>query len=178
MNDHRNVSEHSAVGGLGRFPWRLLGVALCWCLLGLWIGGCGAGMGGQSAREPDEAPEAVSDATARFDQAEQDLRDTLLATGQDLFEESGAYEDLPPGQPGMAPPSPAPPAMGRAHQSQAARNRCSRACRALASMQRSADRLCSLAGEDDPQCENVRHRVRAARRLVRQWCSDCSALFG
>jgi hypothetical protein len=175
MQDDRNRPEPGAIGRPTRAFCRCLGLWIGGGLIGLWLGGCGAGMDGQSAQEPVGEPETVAQSTARFDQAERDLQDSLIATGQGRHEHDDEGVDSP-GQPGMVPPSaPPPPGVGRAHQAQAGQSRCDRACRALASMQRSADRLCSLAGESDQRCDNVRHRVRAARHLVRQLCSDCSA---
>ncbi len=52
-------------------------------------------------------------------------------------------------------------------------DRCLIACRALASMQRSATRLCELTGEDDVRCEDVRDRVEQARQLVSGECPSC-----
>lgn len=40
-----------------------------------------------------------------------------------------------------------------------ASGRCERACRALASMERSAERLCELAGADDERCASARERL-------------------
>ncbi len=172
MQDDRTLPDTGAIGRTDRSTSRLLGAVLCWCLLALWLGGCGAGMDGQSARDPAEEPETVSDATARFDQAEGALEDSLLAPGQGRSEWSEPGDDAP-GQPGMVPPPS--PAVGRVRELEVAASHCARACRALASMQRSADRLCSLAGEADQRCANVRDRLRAARRLVRQLCTDCRA---
>lgn len=52
---------------------------------------------------------------------------------------------------------------------------CVHACRALRSMTRSAERLCSLAREDGEQrmCEDARRRVREARVVVRSACRRC-----
>jgi hypothetical protein len=51
---------------------------------------------------------------------------------------------------------------------------CETACRALASMSRSADHICLLAGDSSDHCTNARERVRAASERVRQSCSDCA----
>ncbi|MBN1608168.1 MAG: hypothetical protein JW940_16160 [Polyangiaceae bacterium] len=45
---------------------------------------------------------------------------------------------------------------------------CDIACRALASMRRSAERLCVLAGADHPRCQQASSRVHAAAQRVRQ----------
>ncbi len=58
--------------------------------------------------------------------------------------------------------------------SRRALNRCVFACRALASMARSATRLCLLTGVGDRRCQSAQNRVRAARVLVRSSCPACS----
>jgi len=55
---------------------------------------------------------------------------------------------------------------------------CSIACRALASMRRSADRVCALApsaSPDAPRCDDAKDRVTKAERRVRERCPGCSA---
>jgi hypothetical protein len=52
---------------------------------------------------------------------------------------------------------------------------CERACRALRSMIRSADRLCAMA-EDDAEkrvCDEAQRRVRWAKDTVRSNCRRC-----
>jgi hypothetical protein len=52
--------------------------------------------------------------------------------------------------------------------------RCAVACRALGSMRRSADRICTLTAADDSRCTNARQRVtRASQRVERAGCA-CS----
>jgi len=57
----------------------------------------------------------------------------------------------------------------------AAGNACSRACRALRSMQRAADRFCALSTteEERRRCDDVRDRYRRARERVRDACGSC-----
>lgn len=50
---------------------------------------------------------------------------------------------------------------------------CAVACRALQSMQTSADHLCKLAGEGDGRCDDARGRVRGATARVRSVCPGC-----
>ncbi len=67
-------------------------------------------------------------------------------------------------------------ALDRAATELSAANRdCALACKALASMRRSADRICELAGPGDPdgRCRQARERVRDAQTRVRGGCSDC-----
>lgn len=50
---------------------------------------------------------------------------------------------------------------------------CDTACRALASMERSAERICALAGEGDARCENARAMVKTSRERIQAsgcWC--------
>lgn len=50
---------------------------------------------------------------------------------------------------------------------------CDTACRALASMERSAERICALAGEGEARCESARAMVKASRERVQTsgcWC--------
>jgi hypothetical protein len=53
---------------------------------------------------------------------------------------------------------------------------CTAACRALASMERAAGRLCSLASEpsEQRQCEDAKDRLERARARVRGSCGPCS----
>ena len=50
---------------------------------------------------------------------------------------------------------------------------CAVACRALESMIRAADRICSL--EPGPRCTRARKKVADAKRRVREACPDCAA---
>lgn len=52
------------------------------------------------------------------------------------------------------------------------RDRCEHACRALESLERSADRICELDG-DGPRCRAARDRVADARARVRTACGAC-----
>lgn len=50
---------------------------------------------------------------------------------------------------------------------------CDTACRALASMERSTERICALAGETDTRCTSARSMVKASRDRVQAsgcWC--------
>lgn len=52
---------------------------------------------------------------------------------------------------------------------------CDLACRALASMHRSADGICSLTGDTDPHCTRARSRTSEAERRVRQAGCACAS---
>jgi len=50
---------------------------------------------------------------------------------------------------------------------------CHTACRALASMERSATHLCELTGDGDPRCGDARSRLSAASAKVKASCPMC-----
>jgi hypothetical protein len=52
---------------------------------------------------------------------------------------------------------------------------CTTACSALASMERAADHLCTLAGATDPRCTTARTRVQSASARVHAACPVCSS---
>jgi hypothetical protein len=52
---------------------------------------------------------------------------------------------------------------------------CTAACRALASMKRTSDRLCTLTGEKDERCAKARTRTKNAAATVRAACPSCTA---
>jgi hypothetical protein len=52
---------------------------------------------------------------------------------------------------------------------------CTVACKALASMVSSAERLCRLAGDNDGRCDDARARVNGARARVKASCPACNA---
>jgi len=132
---------------------------------------------GVTSEEPAAEPGAdddtmavmtLDDAAASFEQAELQLTELLrLAaappTGPDAGDETPGEAETP-GRPAPA---------RRLNEHGDGPDRCLSACRALASMQRSATRLCELTGEEDPRCEDVRDRVERARQLVLDACPSC-----
>lgn len=52
---------------------------------------------------------------------------------------------------------------------------CALMCRALGSMDRSARRICELAGDDHERCANAQQRVGSARSRVTRACGVCSS---
>jgi hypothetical protein len=71
-----------------------------------------------------------------------------------------------------------PPAKGGAPGKADARRReandgCATACRALASMTRSADHVCSMTNDGDARCQDARTRVKGAGDRVRASCPGC-----
>ena len=67
-------------------------------------------------------------------------------------------------------PSSAPPPKER---EVSARDRCKTACRALSSMERSAERICTLVSEEHEKCVWARGQVKNARKRVDQAGCDC-----
>ena len=134
------------------------------------------GCGGGGAPEPmapgaDQTPAgsapamevgSTTDARAELDRAEKELEAALGARS------TYAQPVAPGAQPGTAPP----PASGT---TQLSSDPCAVACSALASMARSADRLCGLTGPDDPACHDALGRVEAATARVRAACPGCPA---
>lgn len=61
------------------------------------------------------------------------------------------------------------------HDLEAASGDCAAVCRALASMERAAAHLCSLADQDDDRrrCDDARQRLTAAQTRVRSACGVC-----
>jgi hypothetical protein len=115
--------------------------------------------------------------------------------GEDAPAAAAQADDEGSSRPGRARPAPAKPTTERAEaprRDQAwgaaaptsapaeeaesgAPNECELACRAFASMRRSAERICSLTGDADARCTRARSRVdEAAQRIARAQCA-CSA---
>jgi hypothetical protein len=114
----------------------------------------------------------------------------MLAIGQAeeqidrLFPGADAPNSLRKAGPGVPPPPPPPPARPadrdaskdepRAAGLAATGDPCAVACKALASMVSSAERLCHLAGENDGRCDDARARVRGASARVKSSCPGCA----
>ncbi len=58
------------------------------------------------------------------------------------------------------------PASAPESESEPVENACDLACRAFGSMQRSADRICAIAGEGDARCRRARERVADASARI------------
>ncbi len=140
-------------------------------LLGMWLGGCAkppvprepAYKNDKTVLNPSDPPpppETADEARLQFEDAERQLRGMLAKKGTET--------DVPPSAGHAQPQSRPPSADGLPMQ-----DRCLVACKALASMQRSATQLCELTGQYDPRCENVQERVEAARELVYASCPSC-----
>jgi hypothetical protein len=79
---------------------------------------------------------------------------------------------------GDAPSEPAPPPTAGMAQPLSKKNesanRCENACDALASMGRSAERICQLAGPGE-RCDTAKSRVASATTRVTAQCSECES---
>jgi hypothetical protein len=149
----RKRSQHARMSVLGIL---LLG--------GIAAAGCSSQPTPKVGSEP---PANVEEAERTLSDAENDLNATLFEGGaQPSPEESRDVSPSPPAPPGEPQP------MAEAD-SERRQQRCTRACKALASMERAADGLCELTGDGDDRCESARERLRAARELVRRTCSVC-----
>lgn len=150
---------------------------------------------------PPPAPSAPADGDSEIDALLHDLRvqkdrvDRELARKQQLAvaraeeaenaapQEEAAPAATPKTSPAAKPskkkdaPAAATPAAGPRDADQASSDwvgsPCDTACRALASMERSTERICALAGETDTRCASARSMVKASRERVQAsgcWC--------
>lgn len=111
----------------------------------------------------DEPPAAdLAGLEAQLDRAERALG---LALGADRMTAPQA---------GQAPAPNAPPT-GSPGGGTVLSDPCLVACAALASMRRSADHLCGMAGERDAACGGARERVQRAEQRVVQACPACAS---
>ena len=159
-------------------------------LLSLVLTACGGSALVGASRPPEALPESADGTMDVLDRAENDVRLALggmpgAASGAPQADPLGAGKTL-----GAPPPPPAPaapiPSQGEAsprddHPSSVASgptalssDPCTNACRALASMERAASHLCSLAGDTDARCEGARTRVKNAGARVHAECPACA----
>lgn len=155
--------------------WLAAGVGIA----GLWLpSACGRCPPSTPVTWSDRAePAATSEAAARmFAAAETDLRVALgIGAVEPRTEQiDPAGDQTPAAQLSRRGSSAAPPpSQHGAHGHRRSGDGCTRACRALASMRRSAARLCQLDGFGSERCQNVQRRVASARRLVLSICPAC-----
>ena len=109
---------------------------------------------GQPSVQSEGAPTDAEGALAELDRAEAELQ---RAFGNNRAAEKGADEASKPVQLGESPPDP-----------------CETACKALASMKRASEHLCSLAGDGDERCSAGRDRLAKAGERVRGSCPSCA----
>ena len=108
------------------------------------------------------APRTVPDAVAQLDRAEQLLGFVLSPRPGE--EKLPSPPPAGSGSISVSPETPAP--LG---------DPCLIACAALASMKRSADHVCTMAGDGDAMCGTARSRVQRAEQRVTAACPACSA---
>jgi hypothetical protein len=135
-----------------------------------------------SAPVEDEGA-ALAEAEAALARDEQRLLSALGSTQQaPELDRAGARDDEPPTDTPRASPStpaektPSAPGASRASGAesiQAAKPPCELACRALASMRRSQERVCELTADDDARCKRARERVKRAQERVDQAGCGC-----
>src|SRR5262245_46321805 len=139
----------------------------CLVLLAVMLASCG-GMKEPVSQNKDR-PERTEDAEAQLDRAELDIQKALVLGGEERDRARDSEDERPAGP--HAQPAPA-PYTDRSTKS-AQERRCTTACRALASMDRAANKVCDLAGSEDSRCDGARTRLSAARDLVRRSCPTC-----
>lgn len=145
--------------------------------------GCGGSEPPMKSPEEGSAPTTVPDALAELDRAEAELAQAMgtpaFAGAPGVPDESraatggAAPHDVSPSSP---PPPPAETAAADRPAMQSTlppQDPCVTACRALASMSRSADHVCDLAGHGDDRCSNARSRVERATHRVQAQCPGC-----
>jgi hypothetical protein len=131
------------------------------------------------------APNTVEAAVAALDRAEAQLGQALGPMAGYAPAPAASVAPMSPPQGALAPAQPAPPPppptvaqgtkAGRAADGEAqAATPCTTACAALASMERAAEHLCTLAGAADGRCTSARERVKNATTRVRAACPACA----
>jgi hypothetical protein len=138
------------------------------------------------AARASEAPPAAAPSTPGADPAapygqppEPHIRDAEV----ELLRAERALDEAMPRAEATARALPPPPDKKKAEEpeserapkrgGEAPRDPCGTACIALASMARSAEHLCRLAGPADARCSGARSRVQAAEERVRATCGAC-----
>jgi hypothetical protein len=135
---------------------------------------------------PTEAVTSTTDLTdleSKLAAAERDLNAQLAApkardtVGSVSAEGSGEEKPLDKPEPAGAPTPALPPkasearkpparGAGASAQSESSAPSCDTICKALASMERSADRICELTSAEDARCTRARERVQSATKRV------------
>jgi hypothetical protein len=144
-----------------------------------------------AVRPPADAGVAAestsADPEADLAKAEREVNRLLAPRGLAL-DAVKQTESVPKEQaPAPPPPPPSPtadtpsaqghsdPSIGNAAGPAGSGDVCQVACTALASMERAASRLCSLAGDKDARCEGAKGRVQSATARVHAACPACSS---
>lgn len=113
---------------------------------------------GRPSSQPENIERHIDDASAEVRLAEEELERNLSA---------------PRPKPQVVVPGPPPSPKPKPEPAEPPNEGCAVACKALASMKRSTDYLCKLAGESDLRCVDARERVRNARERVRRAACPC-----
>lgn len=111
----------------------------------------------------------LDDAAKSLDQAERELAGLGIGEAQSTVDAPSAGAEKKSERDGEAAGARAAP------MAKSPADRCTVACRALASMQRSAERLCDLSGDGDTRCSDAQGRVDRASRAVKSACPGCRA---
>jgi hypothetical protein len=139
--------------------WLCVGVAAC--------AQKPAALGPEEPTLDRPAPADVEAAATAFDDAEASLQRVMVSSGDQAVE--GQRQTVTPDDSTAETPL----ADREKEEGRSRATLCSRACRALASMERSANRLCELTSEEDERCEGARRRLGSAQELVRRSCPAC-----
>lgn len=148
--------------------------------------GCG-GAANKDMESPQAKASTLSDDFANLDQNEmiisQALGYPLPAPPPPSGESAGGADPaIASGAPAATPTRPADSGapgeikaqrLGEGSDEGGSRNVCEIACRALSSMQRSADHVCELSSEEDERCSRAKSRVSQASERVRAHCTAC-----
>lgn len=133
-------------------------------LLGVLGTGVGCGGAVSSGKAADSELNSLTDAEALLASAEADVQRSF--GDRAIADATGGGAEPLDAAPSPAPPSMEPPADRQSDDA------CELACRALGSMRRAADRICSLSAD---RCDDATARLTRAERRVFDACPGCSA---
>ncbi len=152
----------------------LLGAAC----VALAAAGCAAG-GGAADAPTDDVGALLDDLTANEREIDRELGPAVAATlpggagaGERQAAPSRSDEDAAPHAPAPAPQASV--AEAEREEATSVQTPCRTACRALASMQRSAERICELVTPGDGRCTEARRRVDASGARVASAGCGCT----
>lgn len=142
------------------------------------VAACGAGAPPESPKVAPapvvtEAPAADSPTTLPTPDREVHIEDALSELRD--AERALDVEMQKPAAPKRPPPHPETHPEARPETRPSDERSCQIACVALASMRRSADYVCKLAGSGDPRCVDASSRARRAEAKVTASCGACTS---